>query len=501
MGRPVRWLFADQLGPHFFADHEGHLLVIESSAHMERHPIHRAKAHLILSALRHFAAEHSDRLTYVRARTYEEGLATFLKENDLTPADVSVCAPTSYPARALVHRLGVQILASRGFFTSEDDFDAWAQSRGRRRLLMEDFYRSVRQRTGILMDGSEPVGYRWNFDADNRLSPPRKTSTLGLPEPFFPVESAIDVEVRRDLDQREKEGTITFIGKDGHRLFAATRREALTVLEDFIQHRLEFFGPYEDAAMTDDWVMAHSLLSAPMNLGLLDPREVVEAAVDALSVGDIPLASVEGFVRQIIGWRDYVWHLYWHVGPTYVAESNYLNAQESLPEWWATLDADQIDAQCLKHSMAEVRDRGWTHHIPRLMILGNWALQRGYEPSSTAEWFTRAFIDGYPWVMAANVTGMALYADGGTMATKPYAAGGAYIRKMTTFCSGCRYRPDHRVGERACPFTAGYWWFMNRNREILAGNARVAQPLRGLQRLTDLDELIVQEDARGDRAP
>lgn len=501
MQAKVRWLFADQLGPHFFDDHEGDLLIIESLAHLERHPIHRAKAHLILSALHNFAAEYPGRVTYVRAHTYAEGLASFLKENHLTSADVSVCAPTSFAARSLVNRLGVQVLASRGFFTSENDFDTWAQSRGRRRLLMEDFYRNVRQRTGILMDGSEPEGGRWNYDADNRLSPPRKELTLGLPEPAFPVESKIDVGVRRELDERARAGTLKFIGRDGQRLFAATRSEALVVLGDFIAHRLAFFGPYEDAVMSDDWVMAHSLLSVPMNLGLLDPHEVVEAALDAWVAGDVPISSVEGFIRQVIGWRDYAWHLYWHMGSEYVAESNYLNAREPLPEWWTTLDADQIDAKCLKSSMADVQDRGWTHHIPRLMILGNWALQRGYEPAATAEWFTRSFIDGYPWVMAANVTGMALYADGGTMATKPYAAGGAYIRKMTNFCSGCRYRPDHRVGERACPFTAGYWWFMSRNQQILAGNARVAQPLHGLKRLTDLDELISQEEARGDGAP
>lgn len=501
MHSEVRWLFADQLGPHFFEDHDGEILVIESLAHLERHPIHRAKAHLILSAMRHFADEYSDRVTYVRARTYREGLTTFLQERNLTPGQVSVSAPTSYAARNLVTQLGVQVLASRGFFTSETDFVAWAQSRGRRRLLMEDFYRDVRQRTGILMEGTQPVGGQWNFDADNRCSPPRKVPTLGLPEPALPQESSIDAEVCEELRQREESGSLSLLGRDGSRLFAVTRGEALTALDDFIDHRLESFGPYEDAVMADDWVMAHSLLSVPMNLGLLDPQEVVASVLEAYASGDVSIASVEGFIRQVIGWRDYVWHLYWHLGPTYVADSNYFDAREPLPEWWASLNADQIEAKCLQQAITDVRDRGWAHHIPRLMILGNWALQRGYEPSATTEWFTRAFVDGYPWVMAANVTGMALYADGGTMATKPYAAGGAYIRKMTNFCSGCRYRPDHRVGERACPFTAGYWWFMNRNREVLAGNVRVAQPLRGLQRLTDLDQLIAQEDDRADRAP
>ena len=501
MSAQIRWLFADQLGPHFFDDHEGDILLIESRAHFERHPLHRAKAHLILTALRSFAAEWPQRVLYIQADTYEEGLAKVLEQRSLSADQVSVCAPTSFAARGLVNRLGVEVLDSRGFFTSEGDFAAWVQSRGKRRLLMEDFYRTTRQRTGVLMVDSQPLGDRWNFDADNRLPPPRKKSSLGMPPPAFPQETEIDVQVRQELDERHAAEAIRFLGRDGPRLFAATRAEALTVLDDFVNNRLNAFGPYEDAVMAEDWVMAHSLLSVPLNLGLLDPQEVVTAALTAFTKLDLPLPSVEGFIRQVIGWRDYVWHLYWHLGPNYVGDSNHLEAHVPLPSWWENLAADEIDAKCLQHTMADVRDRGWAHHIPRLMILGNWALQRGFEPQATTEWFTRAFIDGYPWVMAANVTGMALYADGGTMATKPYAAGGAYIRRMTNFCGGCRYRPDHRVGDQACPFTAGYWWFMDRNKSLLAGNARIAQPLRGLERLADREELVAQENARGDTAP
>ena len=497
----VRWLFADQLGPHFFDDHDGEILLIESRSHLERNPLHRAKAHLILTAMRSFAEEHRDRVIYVQSATYAEGLSQVLKDRDLPVDQVSVCAPTSYAARDLVKRLGVEVMNSRGFFTSELDFADWAESRGKRRLLMEDFYRTTRQRTGVLMDGSQPLGGRWNFDADNRLPPPRKASTLGMPQPAFPTETAIDIKVRKELDELSRLGAVQFLGRDGPRYFAATRSEALTVLDDFVTHRLTSFGPYEDAVMAEDWVMAHSLLSVPLNLGLLDPREVVDAATRALTRADLPLASVEGFIRQVIGWRDYVWHLYWHLGRDYVHNSNHLQAHTPLPSWWKNLEADELEASCLQHTMADVRDRGWAHHIPRLMILGNWALQRGFDPQETTQWFTRAFIDGYPWVMAANVAGMALYADGGTMATKPYAAGGAYIRRMTNYCGGCRYRPDHRVGDQACPFTAGYWWFMDRNTDLLAGNARVAQPLRGLERLSDRAELVAQEEARGDSAP
>jgi deoxyribodipyrimidine photolyase-related protein len=252
--------------------------------------------------------------------------------------------------------------------------------------------------------------------------------------------------------------------------------------------------------MAQDRTMAHSRLSVPLNLGLLHPMEIVEAALAAYESGAAPLASVEGFIRQVIGWREYVWHLYWYLGADY-AKSNALNATTPLPTWFAELRAEDVKARCLSHALAEVRDHGWNHHIERLMVLGNWALQRGYDPLETADWFRRVYLDGYEWVMSANVIGMALYADGGVMATKPYASGGAYIKRMTDFCKGCDYRPDVRVGENACPFTAGYWALIDRIRPQLEGNHRMAIPLRGLERLADREAVIVQELLRGDGAP
>lgn len=502
---PVRWLFADQLGPHFLGpdgdpgDDGGRVLVIESRGAVRRRRYHRAKLHLVLSALRHRARELGERATYVSAPSYRAGLDAAGYGELSSRALLTVCDPTSHPARGLVRDLGVTVLPSRGFVTSESEFGAWVH--GRRRLLLEDFYRAARRRTGILMDGDEPVGGRWNLDADNRQPPPRGAVTLGLREPVWPVEDDIDEQVRADLDRWTATGEIATVGRDGPRRFAVTRAEALAVLADFIDNRLAAFGPYEDAVLHGDWVMAHSLLSVPMNLGLLDPWEVVAAVVQAFHDGRAPLQSVEGFVRQVMGWRDYVWHLYWHLGEDYVTRSNALAAHEPLPRWFADLDADAVEARCLSSALADVRDRGWTHHIPRLMVLGNWALQRGYDPVATTQWFTEVFVDAFPWVMAANVAGMALYADGGTMATKPYAAGGAYLNRMTDLCRGCRYRPAQRVGEQGCPFTAGYWWFLDRNADRLRGNMRVAQPLRGLQRLADRDAVIAQETARGAAPP
>lgn len=246
--------------------------------------------------------------------------------------------------------------------------------------------------------------------------------------------------------------------------------------------------------------MAHSLLSVPMNLGLLHPREVVSRAIDAFDQDAATLASVEGLIRQIIGWREYVWHLYWHLGEEYLA-SNALGAHHRPPDWFMEAHADKVDARCLQHSLRYVRDLGYSHHIVRLMVLSNWALQHGYQPQAINDWFRRAFVDGYPWVMAANVIGMGLYADGGVMATKPYVAGGAYLNRMTDFCGGCRFNPKVRVGADACPFTAGYWAFLYAHKDDFRDNHRMATALRTMDKLTDLDELLRQESERKDEAP
>ncbi|MEV4343606.1 cryptochrome/photolyase family protein [Actinoplanes sp. NPDC049596] len=482
-----RWLFADQLGPHFLDEPGQPVLLIESKAVFRRRAFHRQKAHLVLSALRHRAED--DNVLFKQAETYA-GAAT---------GPLSVCHPTSRAARGLVTRLpGVEVLPPRGFVTAPQDFVSWAA--GRDHLRLEDFYRFARQRHGVLMEGAEPAGGRWNLDADNREPPPRGAERLGVPAPPEIVEDEIDEQVRADLDRWERDDGITFVGRDGPRLFPATRPEALARLRHFVEHRLPAFGPHEDAMLAGDPLMAHSMLSAAINLGLLDPLEVIERAEQAYLAGEAPLASVEGFVRQILGWRDFIWHLYWYFEPSYRAE-NELHARRELPKWFADLDADAVEARCLSDVLAGVRDRGWVHHIPRLMILGNYAMQRGWRPGAIADWFHRSFVDGYEWVMTANVVGMSQYADGGRMSTKPYAAGGSYVNRMSDYCGGCRYDPKVRAGDNACPYTAGYWSFLARHEQTFAGNHRMQQPLKGLHRLQDLDALLEQEKARGSRAP
>jgi deoxyribodipyrimidine photolyase-related protein len=241
--------------------------------------------------------------------------------------------------------------------------------------------------------------------------------------------------------------------------------------------------------------MAHSLLSVPLNLGLLDPVDTAAAAEEAYRHGDVALNAAEGFVRQVIGWREYVWHLYWHLGPDY-RRRNAMRATRQLPTWFADLDATDVTAACLRTALDGVNDRGWTHHIQRLMVLGNHALQRGYDPDALTEWFQTTFVDGFDWVMPVNVVGMSQHADGGLIATKPYSSGGAYINRMSDHCKGCAYDPKRRTGDDACPFTAGYWAWVHRHRDRLAANPRTSRAVAAMHRLGDIDEVVRAERDR-----
>ncbi|MEV0522175.1 cryptochrome/photolyase family protein [Streptomyces sp. NPDC050439] len=498
----THWLFGDQLGPHFTQPgttgprRDTPLLMIEARSVLRRRRFHRAKAHLVLSAMRHRAAELGDRVRYVKAETYRQGLREAAVVGDLT-----VHHPTSHAALDFVSSLpGVRVLPARGFLVPNDDFAAWAKGHGSTRLRQEDFYRWVRRGGGILMNGDEPAGGHWNFDTDNREAPPKGAKTLDLPSPYRPREDDIDAEVREDLDRWERSGEVSFVGEDAPRHFPATRREALAALDRFIEHRLPTFGAHEDAILTADPVMSHSLLSAPLNLGLLDPDECVQRAEAAWRSGHAPINSVEGFVRQIAGWREYVWHLYWYFERDY-RDRNALRHHAPVPDWFAELDADAVEARCLSTVLRQVRATGWTHHIPRLMVLGSHALQRGWDPAAVTDWFHRCFVDAYDWVMVPNVVGMSQFADGGRMTTKPYTSGGAYVNRMSDLCGPCVYDPKQRTGDDACPYSGGYWAFLHRHRTILERNARMVRAVRGLDRLTDLDELLAQQARVGDEAP
>ena len=476
----MQLLLADQLGPHFEFEEKLMLPIVDSQ--FSKRNYHRQKAHLIRYA--QLARAKASNVEAVRIESYRD-------LNDFAGL-TSMVSGSSRSFDALADSLNLTKLANPGFCSNKDDWNAYLAKAGKR-LRLEDFYRLQRTRLGILMEAGEPVGGKWNFDEENRLPPPKPG--LGLPAPYRPIEDELDTVVRAELDELERSGKASFIGVDRPRIFPGDRVQALAALHDFIANRLDLFGPYEDAMDSRDWTMAHSMLSAPMNLGLLSPIEVVTAAVDAYKSGAARLASVEGFVRQIIGWRDYVWQLYWHFDEDY-QNLNELGATTELPAGWQDLTAQGIEANCLSSTLKDVSERAWSHHIPRLMVLGNTALQRGFDPKAVNDWFIDAFADGTPWVMPANVIGMSLYADGGKMSTKPYASGGAYINKMSNYCGSCKFKPTVRVGEDACPFTAGYWNFLSKNSERLKSNHRMSQPMAGLKRLTDLEQLLLQEQNR-----
>lgn len=267
--------------------------------------------------------------------------------------------------------------------------------------------------------------------------------------------------------------------------WATSRAGALRRLDHAVQHVLPHFGPHEDAMLTSSWQMAHTLLSPYLNLGLLLPGEVCDAVDAAYRSGDVPIASAEGFIRQVIGWREYVWGRYWQWMPSY-REANELGAIRDLPPAFTVAPTRM---RCVEHVVGSVHEHGWAHHIQRLMVLGNLSLTAGVEPRQLTDWMWRAFVDGAEWVMLPNVVGMALHADGGRMATKPYASGGAYIDRMSDYCGGCHYDRTKRTGERACPFTTLYWDFLDRHHEVLGRNPRVARQVRARERLSDLPDV------------
>jgi len=331
-----------------------------------------------------------------------------------------------------------------------------------------------------LMEGADPIGGRWNFDADNRLPPPKGPHKW--PAYCIHERDEIDAAVLANIKKRK----LPVFGDDPDSTWGTTRAAALKQLDHFLKTAFDEFGAYEDAMTTESWAVNHSLLSPYLNVGLLHPSEVLTQALATFKKGKIPLAGAEGFVRQIIGWREYINGLYWFFGDLYRAENALAAHRPLLPLFE---DSSKTKMNCLATNVRDIEKRAWVHHIPRLMVLSNLALITGTSPQEFLDWMRRAFIDAADWVMVPNVIGMSLHADGGRLATKPYAAGGAYISKMSNYCKSCPYDPKKRVGDDACPFTTLYWDFLARNRERFAKNHRMAQQLAGINRLSDLPQL------------
>ena len=457
------------------------VLFVESTAGMRRLRTHRRRVHLVLSGMRHFAAElrEAGELEVIERRgatTLGAGLEGF--------DDVVCAAPNALAARKGMERLGVRQVESNQFLTAPDAFADWAGDR--KRLVMEDFYREQRRRFEVLLDADgKPEGGRWNFDAENRR-PPGKG--LRAPDPWWPTEGAIDAGVRSDIDALG----LDLFGADGPRQFAVTPAEAEQALRSFVADRLPEFGPWQDAMVEGERFLFHALLSVPLNLGVLEPLAAVRAAEAAYRAGDAPLQSVEGFIRQVIGWREWVWGMYWLRAEQW-PERNALGAELKIGR--AYTHASPTGWNCLDAVTEGVAATGYAHHIERLMVLGTIGLTSGTRPWELVRWFQSAFVDGAEWVMAPNAAGMALFADGGEMMTKPYAAGGNYINKMSDHCRGCRYSPSEKHGEKACPVTALYWDFVERQEEVLRANRRTQRAVSTWARFDAATQAAVRERA------
>ena len=443
------------------------VVLVESQRMLTGRPWHKERLFFLVSSARHFERELIRRgytARYYRAETTIDGLLQARGEFGELP--IISAEPSSFRQFAALQQFGVAFVPNDFFLTSRSDFAIWAANQ--KTYVMENFYRTQRLRLNILVDGKDPVGGQWNFDADNRLPPPKN---YVWPEYLEHERDEIDHEVATQL------------GMIPTKVWATTRTGALAQLANFVKHHLDGFGPYEDAVAKDNWALHHSLLSPYLNNGLLSPEEVVEAVLEAFASGNARIQSVEAFVRQVIGWREYINGMYWFLGEGYKSR-NHLNADRDLLPVFRDSTATKMN--CVGSTVAAVEQRAWVHHIPRLMILSNLALITSTNPQAFLDWMREQFIDAAEWVMVPNIIGMGVHADGGQLMTKPYAAGGAYVSRMTQYCKGCAYDPKKRVGDDACPFTTLYWDFLDRHRDEFVKNHRMSQQVYGLNRLDDL---------------
>jgi deoxyribodipyrimidine photolyase-related protein len=457
---------------------------------------------LFLSAMRHFAHELRERQWPLHYTVLDDpaNTGTLAGELDramaaLQPGQLILTAPGDWRVlqalrgAAQRHCLPLDLRDDRHFFSTVRDFAAHAQ--GRKQLRLEYWYRELRQKHGILMDGKKPVGDQWNFDADNRESFGQQ-GPQNVPPPYRVQPDDITREVMALVNERlaSHPGSLDSFG------WPVTRSEALQSLALFIEQRLPLFGQYEDAMWSGEPWLYHSHLSAALNLKLLTPREVVAAAEAAYRSGDAPLAAVEGFIRQILGWREYVRGIYWTQMPDYV-ERNALQAQHELPAWYWS---GQTEMACLRDAITQTLQHGYAHHIQRLMVTGLYALLLGVRPQAVHAWYLSVYVDAVEWVELPNTLGMGQFGDGGLMASKPYVATGKYIQRMSNHCSGCRFDPAQSTGDKACPFTTLYWDFLTRHETLLRQNARMAMQLKNLDRLVPEVREAIAAQAQAHRA-
>lgn len=449
--------------------------VMEEATYVKHH---KKKIAFLFSAMRHFAEELKTdgwNVKYIKLDD-ENNSGSFSGEivraaSCHKPERILVTEPGE--CRVLQHmqtwqsELGipVDILPDTRFIASHNDFEIWAE--GRKQLRMEYFYRDIRRATGLLMNGATPEGGKWNYDSENR-KPAKNDLFMPQPKRFKP--DNITNEVLTLVSDRFSDhfGTLDDFW------FAVTKEQAEAALTHFLEVALPSFGDYQDAMLVGEKFLYHSLLAAYINCGLLDPLSVCRHVETEYKKGRVPLNAAEGFIRQIIGWREYVRGIYWLRMPEYISQ-NFLDAKRKLPDFYWTAETDMA---CLREAISQTRDEAYAHHIQRLMVTGNFAMLAGVDPHEVHEWYLAVYADAYEWVELPNTLGMSQFGDGGLLGSKPYAASGNYINKMSDYCKNCRYDVKQKTGEDACPFNALYWDFLIRNEEKLKGNPRLGQVYR-----------------------
>ncbi len=500
----LRLILADQLSENIAtlrgADPKNDLILLcevaEETVYVKHH---KKKIAFLFAAMRHFAQSLREKNFTVRYVTLDDPENTGSFDGEVERA-----IRNNKPSELIVTEAGeirviekmrnwqnrfnlpVDIREDDRFFCSHDEFNRFAGDK--KQLRMEFFYREMRKKHHILTEADgKPTGGEWNYDKENRKSPPK--SGIRAPKRLSHKKSDILKTVLKLV--AEKFPDHFGVLEPFH--YAVTRQQALSELEHFIQIVLPDFGDYQDAMLSGEPYLNHSLLSSYLNAGLLSPQEICKKAEAAYRAGGAPLNAVEGFIRQILGWREYVRGIYYRFAPHYT-EMNFLNATEPLPELYWNAKTRMF---CMAEAVRHTQEHAYSHHIQRLMITGNFALIAGLDVKQVQEWYLAVYSDAYEWVEAPNTLGMALFGDGGIMASKPYAASGSYIKRMSNFCDKCAYDPEIAVGEKACPFNALYWDFMARNEEKLRGNPRMPYVFPTWHKFTEEKRAALQEQARG----
>jgi len=488
MSKTLIPIFADQLSHGLSSLNVSNaadsiILMMEVAEEANIVPHHRKKMIFLFSAMRHFAKDLQDKgwtVDYIKLDSNENS-HSFTDEIERATqrhsiSQIRVCEPSEYRVLDIVKtwektfNLPTTITPDYRFVASHSEFETWAE--GRKQFRMEFFYRKMRRKTDLLMNGDKPEGGKWNYDFQNRK--PAKND-LFMPQPLRFKPDAITQDVIDMVDAY-------FPNRFGHSddfFYAVTRKGAKKALAYFVEEALPRFGDYQDAMLTGEPFLYHSLLSLYLNVGLLAPLEICAAVENAYKDGKVPLNAAEGYIRQIIGWREYVRGIYWLKMPEYL-ESNALGASRGLPEFYWT---GETDMHCLSQSIDQTIHHGYAHHIQRLMITCNFALLIGVEPKQLHEWYLAVYVDAFEWVELPNTIGMSQFGDGGLLGSKPYASSGAYINRMSNYCKSCKYDVKQRLGDKACPFNSLYWHFISRNEDALSGNNRMSMPYRNLAKM------------------